>query len=133
MKRTTLFRILTLLYIAVVAVICFARFSSLPIFPGKFLGLDADKVVHYLMFLPFPLLAFFSFRYEKRGVVSTILLILCIFVVGALIAGITEYVQGQLPYRTMDINDYKADLLGLFTSCIAVFFVRLFTRPARNA
>lgn len=133
MKRTTIFKILTLLYIIAVAVLCFSRFSSLPTVPGKFLGLDADKVVHFLMFVPFPLLAYLSFPFDRKGLPATIGIIVLIFAVGCILAGCTEYIQGQLPYRTMDINDFKADTLGLLFSSLVTFLVRLFSRPARNA
>ena len=133
MKRTTLFKILTLLYIAAVAVFCFANFSSLPIAPGKILGLDADKVVHFLMFFPFPILAYLSFPLDKRGLVFTLFIIVLIFALGCGLAGITEYVQGKLPYRTMDINDFKADMLGLLSASLITFLLRLFTHPRKNA
>ena len=133
MKRTTIFKILTLLYLAAVAVLCFARFSSLPTVPGRFLGLDADKVVHFLMFLPFPILAFLSFPLDRKGLFATLCSIVCIFILGAALAGVTEYVQGHLPYRKMDINDFKADMLGLLTASLITFFIRLMTHPRKNA
>ena len=133
MKRTTLFKILTLLYIAAVAVLCFANFSSLPTAPRKILGIDADKVVHFLMFFPFPLLAYLSFPFHKRGLVPTFFIILLIFAIGCGLAGVTEYVQSKLPYRTMDENDFKADLLALLCSSIITFFVWLFLHKRKDA
>ncbi|MBO4476259.1 MAG: VanZ family protein [Bacteroidales bacterium] len=133
MKRTTIFKILTLLYIVVVAVICFARFSSLPTVPGKFLWFDADKVVHFLMFVPFPVLAFYSFPLDRKRLFPTLGAIILIFAIGAALAGLTEFIQGRLPYRTMDINDYKADVLGLLFSSLVVFLVRVFSHKSANA
>ena len=133
MKRTTIFKILTLLYVATVALICFARFSSLPTVPGKFLGMDADKVVHFLMFMPFPLLAYFSFPLDRKGLGRTLCAIVAIFVIGCCLAGVTEYVQGKLPYRTMDINDFKADALGMLFSSLVVFLSRVFSKSRKNA
>jgi len=133
MRRTTIFKILTLIYIATVAVICFARFSSLPTVPGKIFGLDADKVVHYLMFMPFPVLAYFSFPLERKSFWGAMGALLLILLLGAGLAGITEYVQGKLPYRSMDINDFKADVLGMATSSLVIFIIRLFTPSRKNA
>ena len=133
MKRTTLFKILTLLYLVAVAVLCFAKFSSLPTVPGKILGIDADKVVHYFMFFPFPLLAYLSFPLHRKGLVSTCFIIVLIFAVGCCLAGVTEYVQSKLPYRTMDIADFKADMLGLLTASVITFLIRVFIRPRKNA
>ena len=133
MKRTTLFKILTLLYMIAVAIICFAKFSSIPAVPGKFLGLDADKVVHFLMFTPFPVLAYFSFPLDRKSLLLNVIAIILIFLSGAGIAGLTEIIQGRLPYRTMDINDYKADVLGILFTTLVLFLVRLFSRRSANA
>ena len=45
------------------------------------------------------------------------------FIIGALLAYGTEYVQGKLPYRSMDINDFKADALALAISSVFVFII----------
>ena len=133
MKRTTFFKILTLVYIVAVAVLCFANFSSIPTVPGKFLGMDADKVVHFLMFFPFPLLAYLSFPLERKGIFATLCIIVLIFAVGCGLAGVTEYVQSKLPYRTMDIADFRADMLGLISASIITFLLRVLIRPKKNA
>ena len=127
MKRTTIFRILTFIYVVVVGVLCFANFRSIPIAPGKFLGIDADKVVHFFMFFPFPILMYFSLPMEKKRLGPVLGIIVLIFAVGCLLAGCTEYVQGKLPYRTMDINDFKADMLGMLLASLITFLIRLFT------
>lgn len=133
MRRTTIFKILTFLYIVAVAVICFAKFSSIPTVPGKFLGLDADKVVHFLLFMPFPVLVYYSFPLQKKGLVTTLCCIVGIFILGSGLAAITEYIQSKLPYRSMDINDFKADALGMLLSSLVIFLIRLFSRRKANA
>ena len=132
MKRTTLFKILTLLYMVAVAVLCFAKFSSLPTVPGKFLGMDADKVVHFLMFFPFPLLAYLSFPFDRKGLFATLGILVLIFAVGCGLAGLTEYVQGRLPYRTMDPADFKADMFGLLSASVITFLLRVLIHPKKN-
>lgn len=133
MRRTTLFRILTLLYIAAVAVLCFAKFSSLPSVPGFFLGIPMDKIVHFLMFLPFPVLALFSFRLRSPKVLTVVLLVVGIFAVGCIMAWCTEIIQGRLPYRTMDPNDFAADRLGLVSGALIAFIISLFTLKKADA
>lgn len=128
MKRTTIFRILTLLYLAAVAVLCFANFGSVRDVPLSFFGIPTDKIVHFLMFLPFPLVAFFSFPLKKAGVGRSILIIICLFVFGCLFAWGTEFVQSKLPYRTMDPDDFKADAAGLICGSVVTFLVRLFSK-----
>ncbi|MBO4671816.1 MAG: VanZ family protein [Bacteroidales bacterium] len=133
MRRTTVFRILTVLYLAAIAVLCFAKFPSLSQAPGSFLGIPADKIVHFLMFFPFPVLALLSLRLKRAMIWKLILILVVLFVLGCLIAWGTEYVQGKLPYRTMDPNDFKADSLGLFTGSVVALILFVFTVRKANA
>ena len=123
MKRTTIFCIITVLYVALVAVLCFANLKTAPDAPRTLFGIESDKVVHFLMFLPFPALAFLSFRTRNMSIGATVGLIVLIFAVGCLIAWGTEYVQGMLPYRTKDQNDMKADMLGLTITSVITFII----------
>lgn len=133
MKRTLVFRILTILYLCAIGVLCFANFSNVNEVPRSLFGIPADKIVHFLMFLPFPVLVFFSFRLSGTGVVKSLLLIIAIFAVGCLLAWGTEYVQGMLPYRDMDMEDFKADRIGLASGSMITFFVRLRSRHKADA
>lgn len=49
------------LYIAAVCYLCFSKPGDIPTIQLNFFGLPVDKIVHFLMFLPFPLLAYRSF------------------------------------------------------------------------
>ena len=128
MKRTTFFKILTFIYVVVVGYLCFTNFESLPTAPGKFLGLPADKVVHFVMFFPFPLLVYLSFPMEKKKFWSIFGLLILIFAIGCVMAGITEYVQGKLPYRTMDIMDLRADMHGMMLATLICFLIWIFSK-----
>ena len=125
MRRVWIFRVLTLLYIIAVAVLCFAKFSAMPPSPVSIFGIPADKVVHFLMFLPFPI--------RRGGVVKTILVLVAVFIVGCALAWGTEYIQGKLPYRSMDPADFGADRLGLLCGSIIAFFIKLFSHKKINA
>lgn len=46
--------LLLLFYIGAVAFCCFWKFTSLPSLELKIFGIPKDKIVHFLMFLPFP-------------------------------------------------------------------------------
>lgn len=133
MRRTTLFRLLTLLYLAAVAVLCFAKFSSLSSVPGSFLGIPTDKIVHFLMFLPFPVLALLSFELKKPHLLKLVLIVVFLFIMGCLIAWATEYVQGLLPYRDMDPVDFRADRLGLLSGSVISFLLFVFAVRKANA
>ena len=133
MRKIWVFRVLTLLYIIVVAILCFARFSTISPYTPSILGIPADKIVHFLMFMPFPVLAFFSLRIRHGGVIKTILLLVVVFVTGCLLAWGTEYIQGKLPYRSMDPADFGADRLGLIFGSLLTFFIKLFSPKKENA
>ena len=133
MRRTTLFRILLLLYLGVLALLCFANFSSVPEVQPTFLGIPADKLVHFLMFMPFPSLAFWSLRPRRLSVVKTLLVLVILFAAGCLIAWGTEYVQGLLPYREMDLMDFRADRIGLACGSVIAFLIQLFSSPKADA
>ena len=133
MRRTTLFRLLTLLYLAAVAVLCFAKFSSLSSVPGSFLGIPTDKIVHFLMFLPFPVLALLSFELKKPHLFKLVLIVVLLFITGCLLAWATEYVQGLLPYRDMDPKDFRADSLGLLVGSVVSFLLFVFAVKRANA
>ena len=123
MKRTTIFAILTVLYVALVALLCFANLNTPPDAPKTLFGIESDKVVHFLMFFPFPILAFLSFRTKNMSVEATLGVIVLIFAVGCLLAWSTEFVQGLLPYRTKDHFDLKADMLGMIISSVITFII----------
>lgn len=133
MRKVWIIRLLTLLYLAAVAVLCFANFSKMPDVPRTFLGLPLDKIVHFLMFLPFPILTFFSIGSGRPGVVKTLFIIVLLFGAGCLMAWGTEVYQGKLPYRNMDPADFKADRIGLMCGAIIAFVIQFFVYKKKNA
>ncbi len=128
-KRTILFRILTLVYLVAVGFLCFGNFGGLPEVQRIILGIPTDKLVHFLMFVPFAFLAFWSFsKADKAGIGKTMLALLALFALGCLIAWGTEVVQGKLPYRTFDVKDFRADRIGLACGTIITFVVQSIIR-----
>ena len=55
------FRVAFYLYLIAIAVLCFGKFSDLPSVSNTILGIPTDKVVHFVMFFPFPILAFLAY------------------------------------------------------------------------
>lgn len=123
-------RIMLVAYLLLVCYLCFASFKAVPGKPVFILGLQADRIVHFLMFAPFTFLAFFSFEDKKASVLKVLLTLVLIFSMGCLIAGATEYIQGLLPHRVKDIEDFKADTLGLITGSILTLFAIIRSRRA---
>ena len=130
--KTILARILFILYLAAIAFLCFMHADKLPDMQKTLLGIPTDKVAHFLMFLPFPILAFLAYDHVTNKFWSAVLFAVLTFAVGAGIAWLTEYVQGMLPYRSREIADLKADLLALGISTLGVFITDITHLPNRN-
>ena len=111
-----IFRALFLLYLAAVLFLCFGNFSDLSSAPKTILGFESDKVVHFLMFFPFPILFYLSFERPARRPWQGILLLLGILFLGSVIAVGTECIQDLIPYRGADKADFLADFLALCCS-----------------
>ncbi len=121
--KTILARILFVLYIAAVAFLCFMHVDKLPEMQNFIFGIPTDKVAHFLMFLPFPILAYLAYDHITNKFWSALIFAVLTFVVGSLLAYATEFIQGKLPYRSMDITDLRADMLAMLLSCIFVFII----------
>lgn len=126
-SRAIIFRILMILYIFAVGYLCFNNFKDIPSdLPKMLFGIPIDKVAHFCMFFPFPILGFFAFDHSRWSVLETIGKILVLAAYGCIFAGLTELVQGLLPYRTDDLADFKADTIGISLASLIVFIVDIF-------
>ena len=125
MTRTqrTIAQIVFWVYIALVLYLCFGKFGNLNDVPRQLWGIPTDKVVHFLMFFPFPILAFLAFDVFTDNLWKTLLFCLLTFLIGVLIAAGTEYVQSFLPYRSGDRRDLRADVIALSISTFIVFII----------
>lgn len=112
-RCTLIYRILTALYIIVVLYLCFGKFDNLPQDPIMLFGIAADKIVHFAMFLPFPILMYLSFGEICRNGRQCLLFALVTMIAGIAGAAMTEYLQGLTSYRSADPVDFLADSLSL--------------------
>jgi len=111
-------------YIAAVAYICFSKPEALPDFRPDLFGIPFDKIVHFLMFTPYPPLAYLAFRPsdEKKWLHLAILTV--IFFTGTGLAMGTEKLQGFSEYRSFEMEDFYADVLGMeFSTLITAIFI----------
>ena len=118
-------RIAFVAYLVAVAVLCFAKFPESEDVPVEFWGIPLDKIVHFLMFFPFPLLAYLAFdryREKRRSALPWAGLALA---AGCAFAAFTELVQSRLPYRSGDPADFKADAFALLVGSLIVLIVIL--------
>lgn len=119
--RTLLFRIAMLIYIAAVAYLCLANFKSLPKVSREFFGIPTDKIVHFCMFFPFPILGFYAYDKYTETPWQALAAIVSVCAFGGIFAGLTELIQGTLSYRSQDIRDFGADCLAIGISALLVF------------
>lgn len=119
-KRTLVFRILFAVYLLAIAYICFASQGGLPSFDEWNFVIPADKVVHFTMFLPFPVLLFHSMERHRRWH------LILVTGVGCALAALTELIQSLIPYRAADFTDFLADSLGLLCGTLFLWIFCLF-------
>ena len=142
-------RVMLVVYLAALAYVCFANQGSLPKFDEWPFKIPADKCVHFVMFLPWPILACLSViagpdrqsktpdqvggdKHDQVGGDKWVAVMLIITIIGLGLAGTTEWVQGLLPYRSKDIWDFIADSLGLLTGALLFAAFYPFLRKSRT-
>ncbi|MCR5352646.1 MAG: VanZ family protein [Bacteroidales bacterium] len=123
--RSIVFSIAMVIYIGAVAYLCFANFQKMHDVPRFFLGIPIDKVVHFAMFFPFPALAYLAYDRATDTPLKAFGALISICAIGCVFAGVTEIIQGSLPYRSQDIKDFGADCLAIGISSILTFLIDL--------
>ena len=120
-NQKILFRILFLLYLTGVLYLCFGRFDNAPSVEWSLFGIPTDKLVHFCMFFPFPILAFLAFDRYTETVRQTLTFVGVTLAVGLLLAVGTEWGQAHFTdYRSADPWDFVADTSALVLSSILV-------------
>lgn len=119
-------------YIVAVAVLCFIKPSSLPQVELDFFGIPMDKVVHFIMFLPFSILAYMTFWPADAGKIRKMAVLLVIVIFGAGMAVATERIQAMTGYRTGDIMDFAADMTGILTGAALTALFILLKKDRKN-
>lgn len=117
-KQSVFWKIMLLLYLGAVAYLCFATQDGLPKLTEWKFPIPPDKCVHFAMFIPWPILSCLAVKPIGGRSAGTVLLLLGMTLLGFAIAGVTEWIQGMLPYRSKDINDLIADSLGLCSGAL---------------
>ena len=112
-----------MLYLGAVAALCFLSTENLPNFQRTIWGIPTDKVAHFCMFLPFPLLFYLAWDHKGTKAAGAISFALLNLAAGALVAAGTEWMQKFLPTRCMDLHDFNSDLLALVAGTLLVFII----------
>jgi len=120
-------------YFAMVGWVCFGSFSHLPDMSQPIWGIPQDKLIHFVMFFPFPILVMFTRRKRPASPRKALWLTLVCLLIGIAIAGATELGQGLTLHRDRNPWDFLADAIGLVVSSLIVLVISLrqASRPAR--
>lgn len=113
--------VLFVLYVGAVAFLCFGNVNPGPDMPRELFGIPLDKCVHFLMFLPFPILGTVALHGRSwwRTLCWTTLL-------ANLTAFLFETQQHRInPYRFSDPSDLNANLLGITVGLLVTIIIGL--------
>lgn len=123
MKRKIAFITLFSLYIAAILYLCLMKPDDMPQIEITFFGIPVDKLGHFLMFMPFPVLSYLIFNDRERNAAGEFMLMTGVVALGIAMAFATEQLQALTQYRTSDINDVYSDMIGLAFGCIITTIV----------
>lgn len=127
-KAQIISRILFCLYVTAVILLCIIKTESLPELPKTFLGIPLDKIVHFIMFLPFPILSYATFCHKDSSIWRDLALMAIICITGGVFAYSTEILQSMTDYRSSDIMDIAADGAGLLCGTLAIIIYIIFRK-----
>ena len=105
----------------IVLIGCLANFSSGPQLPSKIIGIQADKVIHFLIFLPYPVLVYGALHNLTEKPYGHMIIFATTLLTGCMFAGMIEFFQGLTDYRSAELMDFVADNLGVLTSLILIY------------
>ena len=128
-KKNVIWFVLFLIYLGFVAWCCFGQFDNMPNVTKEFMGIQVDKIVHFIMFLPFPFLCFRSFSFPVAKPWQVFLSMTVIFLIGCIIAAGTEIGQSFTAHRSAEPMDFLADALALAACSVASLILHLSCNP----
>lgn len=121
------------LYLAALAFLCFADPQSYPSTPLYLWNIPTDKIVHFIMFVPYPVLMFITVDNHSGSLMKRLITLSLVLVSGAALALGTEIIQGTTEYRSFELWDLAADIAGILISTMAVAaYIRSTNRKRRQ-
>ena len=132
MNRKLLFISAFCAYLAAVLALCLIRTDGMPQTDFSILGIPADKLTHFIMFLPFSILAYMTFWPADAGRIRKLAVLLVILIFGAGMAVATEKIQAMTGYRSGDIMDFAADMTGILAGAALTALFILLKKDRKN-
>lgn len=117
-----------ILYIIVLCFCCFWNFRGSIDLSTELWGIPRDKIAHFCMFFPFPIVFYLAFP-KLRNTPRRYLKFSILALVTGVAAGLAiEIIQGLSGYRSCDMNDLLADFCGLVSSVLVLQVFVAFVR-----
>ena len=131
-RRHSILKAIFILYIIGLCFCCFWNFRGSIDLGTEWWGIPKDKIVHFFLFFPFPIvfyLAFPKLRNSPRRYLKFSILALA---AGLLLGTATEVIQGWSGYRSCDPADLLADFCGMVTAILLLQTYEAFIRKKRR-
>jgi VanZ family protein len=119
-RKRYIWAVILCCYFAAVIFLCLARPQQIPSLEKMIWGIPADKIAHFLMFLPYPVIAYIAFKPSTGRKWAHLLVLIVVFAVGIGLAIGTERLQGLSDYRSYEIEDFYADVFGMECSAVII-------------
>lgn len=120
--------VLFCIYMIAVVLLCIVKTDSLPELPRSIFGIPLDKLTHFTMFLPFPVLGYCAFHPTAEGCWRKAAVLAILLILGCVFAFATERLQAMTSYRSCELLDLAADGLGLIAGSMATLIYIATTR-----
>ncbi|MCQ2177763.1 MAG: VanZ family protein [Bacteroidales bacterium] len=131
-NKVIISRILFAIYIVAVIWLCVHSFKNLDNVRQYIFGIMTDKVVHFLMFFPFPFLLYISYNKTRYNALQSVIFFITAMCCGFVMATATEYAQSFIPYRTPDRMDLVADVAGLLSCALPILVYDIIDNTKHN-
>lgn len=119
-------------YFAAVLLLCLMKPDSLPQTSIDLWGIPLDKAAHFLMFFPYPIIAYIAFKPMSNRKWLHLLILAAVFAGGLFLAMGTEKLQGLSEYRSYEITDFYADVFGMECSTFSTFLYIIFRKERKD-
>ena len=122
-----------ILYIIGLCFCCFWNFRSSIDLSTELWGIPKDKIAHFCMFFPFPIIFYLAFP-KLRNTPRRYLKFSILALATGVATGLTiEIIQGWSGYRSCDMTDLLADFCGLAAAVLILQVFEAFVMNKRRA
>lgn len=112
--------VLFCIYILAVTVLCLIHTDNMPELPRSIFDIPLDKVVHFIMFLPFMILGYSTFHPINKSLFRKLAVLGILFILGCTFALATERLQAMTTYRSYELTDLTADCSAIAVGTLII-------------